>query len=71
MANSELRSARSVTHGLFDTIWKTKRMSRSAAYRWLSWKLDIKFEDAHIALLNVEQCKRVWELVRLLNEEDK
>lgn len=60
LANSELRKWRNKVHIEFDKLWKgnTKKMSRSMAYRWLSDKMNLKQDETHIALFNVEQCKK-------------
>lgn len=60
LANSELRKWRNKVHIEFDKLWKgsTKRMSRGMAYRWLSDKMNLKQDETHIALFNVEQCKK-------------
>lgn len=37
-------------------------MTRYKAYSWLSNKMNLPGKDAHIALFEVEQCKKVIEL---------
>lgn len=64
LANAELRAARRMAHAAFDTIWKTRRMNRTNAYRWLSKRLWIKLDRCHIAMFDLKTCRRVVELCR-------
>lgn len=68
LANSELRKWRNKAHIEFDKLWKgnTKKMSRGMAYKWLSDKMNLKQDETHIALFNVEQCK---ECIKILEGE--
>lgn len=59
MANKETREARKAAHAAFDPLWKGTHWTRSKAYHWLSQKLQIKVRDCHIAMFDVETCKRV------------
>lgn len=62
LANKELRSCRLKAHASFDPLWKKKHMTRSEAYSFLSKEMGIKKNWCHIAMFNVEQCKRVVEI---------
>ena len=64
LANEELRKARNEAHLYFDKLWKSKKMKRNEAYKWLANKMNLKKEDTHIALFEIEQCKKVIILVR-------
>ncbi len=66
LANDELRNARKQAHNEFDKLWKgpTRRMTRYNAYGWLSKEMNLKRKDTHIALFEVEQCKKVVELLK-------
>lgn len=61
-ANSELRLARRDAHALFDQLWKSKRMSRTRAYKWLANQLHISVRNCHIGAFDVATCRRVVEL---------
>jgi len=59
VANAELRDWKKRAHVAFDWLWKSGRMGRNEAYRYLSDKLDIAPEKCHIGMFDVEQCKIV------------
>ena len=61
LANAELRKAKSEAHLAFDPMWKSKKMSRHAAYIWLAAKLGIKPADCHIGMFDAHDCHRVIE----------
>jgi hypothetical protein len=60
LANAELRDARKKAHSVFDLMWQRGHMTRSQAYKWLSWKMSLSPELTHIGMFNEEQCKDVW-----------
>jgi hypothetical protein len=69
LANHELRKWRKKAHDLFDGLWKKKmstgysvKVARSTAYLWLSGHMKTDFERTHIAMFDVDQCKKVVEL---------
>lgn len=66
LANDELRNARKQAHNEFDKLWKgqTRKMTRYNAYGWLAKEMNLKRKDTHIALFEVEQCKKVVELLK-------
>lgn len=66
LANNDLRKARNNAHKEFDKLWKqpTRIMSRYAAYKWLSNKMNLRIEETHIAWFEIEQCEKVIELVK-------
>ncbi len=68
LADKELRDAKMAAHAAFDPLWKRnsegQRMrSRRAAYRWLAEKLGVSIDHCHIGQFDVEQCRRVVEIV--------
>lgn len=68
MANVKLRALRKICHRQFDPKWKSKQMSRSAAYRWLAEKMEVPQEKAHIGMFNEEQC---YKLIKILITEER
>lgn len=60
LAWPELRKARRMAHSMFDQMWQRGDMTRSRAYAWLGWKLNVPPEKAHIGMFDEEQCKQVW-----------
>ena len=59
LANAALRRAKSNAHRAFDPLWKSGRITRRAAYQWLSENLGIPFEKTHIGEFNEAMCARV------------
>lgn len=62
------RFVRKVTHDVFDKLWNKAPQdvhaeARSYAYQWLSKRLGMSRDDAHIGRFDVETCDRVIELV--------
>jgi ssDNA-binding Zn-finger/Zn-ribbon topoisomerase 1 len=53
------REARMRAHEIFDQLWKTGKMSRDDAYKWLAQKLGMTKETAHIGRFDVKTCERV------------
>jgi hypothetical protein len=66
LANKELRKYRSLAHKAFDPLWKTKGMTRTAAYRWMSEQMSIPPQEAHIGMFNINQCKQIIELLSVV-----
>ena len=62
VANTVLRLKRQETHRIFDQFWKNQGWSRSAADRWLARSLNIPEQDAHIGLMEMDECERVIRL---------
>lgn len=62
LSNQELRRAKIMAHLAFDNLWKSGKMSRKAAYRWLSEKTGIDRASCHIGSFTIENCKKVVEV---------
>jgi hypothetical protein len=72
LANKELREWKKKAHAVFDPVWELPRESllqsgfrgppRSKAYARLAYLLGIPFNDCHIGMFDVEQCKQVVDL---------
>jgi ssDNA-binding Zn-finger/Zn-ribbon topoisomerase 1 len=52
MANKELREWRKKAHAVFDSLWKTGKITRKAAYNKLMLKLGL-------SKMSVDQCKKL------------
>lgn len=63
-ADADTRLARTEAHAVFDTLWKSGRMSRGQAYRWLAGAMGL--DEVHIGAMSGEACARV---IRLVEEE--
>lgn len=59
LANAELRKAKQRAHAAFDPLWRSKQMTRRAAYAWLSHQLGISFENCHIGMFDIDGCRAV------------
>jgi hypothetical protein len=59
LADNELRSWRKKAHSVFDSLWRSGRITRKAAYTKLQIAMGMKKKEAHIAKMNIEQCKDV------------
>jgi hypothetical protein len=44
-------------HAAFDPIWKSRQLTRTAAYRWLARELRIEITDCHIGMFDVDTCR--------------
>lgn len=64
LANAETRQARGRAHAVFDPIWKGGHMKRHKAYAWLSEQLGIEKDKCHIAMFDVDTCRRVVSAVK-------
>jgi hypothetical protein len=53
-------------HAVFDPIWKSGRMTRHAAYKWLSDAMDLPKEQTHIGMFDIGQCLKVEQLIKEL-----
>lgn len=63
LANTELRYWRNRAHESFDKLWNGRsNTSRPKKYAWLSRVMGKIPDDTHIALFEVEDCKRCIEL---------
>ena len=62
VANEVLRLKRMEAHRVFDALWKSGRMTRTGAYRWLAGELHLRPDRAHIGGFEMDQCQKVIEL---------
>lgn len=56
LANKSLREMRKRAHAAFDPLWKSKKMSRSKAYKWMAEIMNLPAEKAHIGMFDEVQC---------------
>ena len=62
VANAHLRRLKMQAHGAFDPIWKKGFKKRQTAYSWLAKKLNIKTDDCHIGMFDIDTCRKVIEI---------
>lgn len=70
VANEVLRLKRMEAHRVFDALWKSGRMTRTGAYRWLAGELRLAEGRAHIGGFEMNQCQRVIELCEKMENEE-
>ena len=63
-ANAVLRLKRQETHRVFDRFWREQGWTRSAAYRWLAHSLHRREKEAHIGMMEMDECEQVIRLCR-------
>ena len=79
MAGAELRKFRSIAHDNFDFLWThfiyelniTKHEARNETYNWLAEELKIPTKDCHIALFDIETCRRVAAICNPIKQKIK
>ena len=75
----ELRRARGLLHEKFDEIWRRapdyyqnaepsalpiiRSGARARCHHWLAMRLQIPFEECHIALFDLERCRAAWRAI--------
>ena len=62
VANTVLRLKRQEAHRVFVRFWRERGWSRSSAYRWLSQNLRLKKQEAHIGMMEMDECEHVIRL---------
>jgi hypothetical protein len=60
-ADEETRALRHRCHELFDHLWQDGKMSREAAYSWLSRAMGLQRDQAHIGMFDAAQCRTLIE----------
>lgn len=69
LADAALRKAKQSAHAAFDPLWQSKKMRRSAAYKWLAEQLGLTQDQTHIGLFDQAQCMRVIEVCKERREQ--
>jgi hypothetical protein len=69
LANAELRAVKSQAHTVFDLLWQSGLLSRSAAYEWLVSAMDSHCRDCHFAMFDVAQCQTAMALSQVKLDE--
>lgn len=65
-ASQHVRLTRMRAHEAFDRIWRSGRMSRGQAYRWLASELGVPEQDAHMG--NMYDLSLLQRVVRVSDE---
>ena len=66
LAKPELMELRKKAHSMFDILWKSGKMNRHAAYKWLAKKMNLRKEHAHIGFMGLDKCRK---FIRILETE--
>ncbi len=56
LANGDLRNKRIQAHKAFDWLWKSGRMKKWQAYKWMEGKLALDSSQAHIGMFSEYMC---------------
>lgn len=59
VANVETRRLKMAAHAVFDPIWKSRKMSRKKAYKWLQEQTGLSERDCHIGWMEDSDLSRV------------
>jgi hypothetical protein len=69
VANETLRLKRIETHNVFDAYWKSRKMTRTQAYKWLAKSLGLSDKQAHIGGFEMDECQEVIDLCQKHKKE--
>lgn len=58
------KKLRMKAHRLFDPIWKSGLKSRTKAYMWLAWKMDIPLSEAHFGAMDKDRLQLAIEILK-------
>ncbi|WP_319931557.1 zinc-finger-containing protein [Xenorhabdus santafensis] len=58
LANEETRAARKSCKPHFERIWKSGKLTRTDAYKWLAEKLGIDPGECHFGWFDVDMCEQ-------------
>lgn len=64
LADAKTHDARRAAHAAFDPIWRSGRLSRSAAYQRLAGALGVDVRDCHMKLMDETTARRAWRWAR-------
>ncbi len=64
-ANAATKQARMRAHAAFDRLWRSGKMSRTDAYRWMQKNMDLTKDEAHIGKFDMAKCAKLEDLVSL------
>lgn len=58
-ADKDTRAARVRAHEAFDGLRKARKWARRGSYVWLARKMEMEFNDCHVAMFDIPQCEAV------------
>lgn len=62
LADESLRKVRDICKKPFEQLWRSGKMGRSEAYRWLAGQMSKSIAQCHFGLFEVEDCERARQL---------
>ena len=65
LANKELRAWKMAAHKAFDPLWRSGKMKRNQAYKWMAEQMELSPSEAHIGMFDVEKCQT---LIKICND---
>lgn len=68
LANENLRKMRLLVHRSMDQLWKSKMMTRNKVYSLLAYEMNIKKEETHIGLFDLEKCSMALDIISAYKE---
>ena len=67
LATSEMKELKKCCHGLFDPVWKKRKLGRGKLYQRLANKLDIDSKDCHFGHF---ETTRLLQAIKIMSEPD-
>ncbi len=67
LATREVKVWRKNIHDILDSLWKSKKITRNAAYQYIGKKIGQTYHTAEIA--SVEEGIKIYGIVKMLKEE--
>lgn len=65
LADVETRRWRKAAHAALDPLWQKTNLSRGQAYKVVSDFIDVPDDEAHIGMLDINDCKNLlWALMK-------
>lgn len=68
LANAELRRLKMQVHALLDPMWQDRSMSRSQAYAYLCFWMEIPSAECHVGMFDEDRCRAA---IKVLREKKK
>lgn len=69
-ARNRNHRVRAYAHTLFDEIWQSGLMDRTAAYEWLAYELSMPVSKCHLSKFDRQKCMRVVNICKRLLGKD-
>lgn len=67
LAKPELMQLRKQCHAKFDVLWKSGKMTRHDAYKWLAKVMNLQYKHAHIGFMGEKSCKKFLKILEKIS----